>query len=304
MIKGSDDTRYAYINGMIRARESRLLTRGHFDRLIAGSLDNFSTIIADSPYAGYGDMVSGFLAELAGIRGFAGTYCMTPQVTNMLEWPDQVHDLKVKLKHGSDELLYGSAQSEVEAWPEVIDEAGRYAVDKDPFVLSTALDKILCKYLASASEFSPFFRTYYRLYFDLENIRSFFRARQFDDSRELFMQVFIPYGNLGRAVFLDNITAGYEHLGKIFFSTPYMSVVERGCVYLEEKRSFLRLERLTEEMRLGFIKQARTYTFGVEPLFCYYEFKKNEIKKLRQVYYGKLNEVPVDELKESIPDVW
>ena len=304
MIQGSDDTRYAYINGMIRAREARLLTRGHFDRLIAGSFDNFRTIIADSPYAGHDDIVPGFHAELAGVREFARTYCMTPQVTNMVEWPEQIHDLKVKLKHGSEELLYSDASSEVETWPEVVDEVGRYALDKDPFVLSTALDRILCKYLTKAAEFSPFFRTYYRLYFDLENIRSFFRARQFDDSRDLFKQVFIPYGNLNRAVFLDIITTGYEHLGKIFFSTPYMSLIERGCVYLEEKQSFLRLERLTEEMRLGFIKQARTYTFGVEPLFCYYEFKKNEIKKLRQVYYGKLNEVAVDELKESIPDVW
>ena len=208
MIKGTDDTRYAYINGMIRAREARLLTRGHFDRLIAGSLDNFRTIIADSPYAGYDDIVPGFQAELAGIREFAGSFCMTPQVTNMLEWPEQIHNLKVKLKHGNEELMFRSALSEVEAWPEVIDEVGQYALDKDPFVLSTALDRILCKYLASAAELSPFFREYYRLYFDLENIRSFFRARQFDDSRELFKQVFIPYGNLGRAVFFEPIGTG------------------------------------------------------------------------------------------------
>lgn len=304
MIQGTNDTRYAYINGMIRAREARLLTRGHFDRLIAGSPDNFSTIIADSPYAGYEDVVSGFEAEFAGIRTFIGTYCVTPQVSTMVEWPEQIHNLKVKLKHGSETLLYSTAASEVETWPEVIDEVARFAIDRDPFVLSTALDKILCKYLASTAGFTPFFQMYYRLYFDLENIRSFFRARQFDNSRDLFMQVFIPYGSLGRAVFLESISTGYEHLGKIFFSTPYMSIVERGCVYLEEKRSFLRLERLIEEMRLGFIRQARTFTFGVEPLFCYYEFKKNEITKLRQVYYGKLNELPVDELKESIPDVW
>ena len=45
-------------------------------------------------------------------------------------------------------------------------------------------------------------------------------------------------------------------------------------------------------------------TFGVEPLYTYYQFKMNEIKKLRQVYWGKLNEVPMSDLKESIPDVW
>ncbi|GAJ06580.1 unnamed protein product, partial [marine sediment metagenome] len=38
MIKGTEDTRYAYVNGIVRAREARLLTRSLFDRLIAGTL--------------------------------------------------------------------------------------------------------------------------------------------------------------------------------------------------------------------------------------------------------------------------
>lgn len=304
MIQGSGDTRYAYVNGMVRAQEARLLTRGHFDRLIAGNLDAFSTIISDSPYAGYDDILSGVQAELAGIRDFTRKHCITPQVMNMLEWPEQIHNMKVHLKHGSEALLYSESHAEVETWPEVIDAAARFAVDKDPFVLSTTLDRILSHYLIDAANFTPFFHEYYRLYYDLENIRTFFRARQFDNSRDIFMQVFIPYGNLGKAIFLDNITTEYEQLGRNFFTTPYSSLVEGGGLYLEEKHSFLRLERLTEEMRLGYLRQARTLTFGVEPLYCYYEFKKNEIKKLRQVYYGLLNEVPVDELKESIPDVW
>ena len=45
-------------------------------------------------------------------------------------------------------------------------------------------------------------------------------------------------------------------------------------------------------------------TFGVEPLFAYYMFKKSEITKLRQVYWGRLNDVASRNLKESIPDVW
>ena len=57
-------------------------------------------------------------------------------------------------------------------------------------------------------------------------------------------------------------------------------------------------------MRIGFLIQARRMTFGIEPLFTYYHFKISEIKKLRQVYWGKLNEVFIDELKESIADVW
>ena len=55
---------------------------------------------------------------------------------------------------------------------------------------------------------------------------------------------------------------------------------------------------------MQFLLAARKMTFGVEPLFTYYQFRLAEIKKLRQVYWGKLNEVEIDDLKESIAGVW
>jgi V/A-type H+-transporting ATPase subunit C len=192
----------------------------------------------------------------------------------------------------------------VEAWPEVVEEVSRFAVDKDPFVLSTNLDKILCLYLYQTSDFVPFFKGYFRLNFELENIRNFFRARQFEDKRAILDQVYIPIGRLELRFLAENLEVAQDNLGRNFFNTPYAPIVEKGGAYFEENDSFLRLERLYEEYRLGYLLQARRMTFGVEPLFAYYHFRMSEIKKLRQVYWGKLNEVSVDDLKESIPDVW
>jgi vacuolar-type H+-ATPase subunit C/Vma6 len=244
------------------------------------------------------------LYEERELKKFFDVYCMTPEVNGFIDWPEQIHNLKIRLKQGGDELLYEQPQSDVEQWPEVIAEIEQFAFHKDPFRLSTNLDKTMCTYLSRAAQFVPFFSEYYRLYFDLENIRSFFRARQFENSKEIFLQVFIPYGTYDERFFTDNLKLGYEHLGKPFFTTPYIVMIEKGCVYLEENHSFLRLERLAEEMRLGFLQQARKMTFGVEPLFTFYHYKVNEIKKIRQVYWGKLNSLPPNELKESIPDVW
>ena len=304
MIQGTEDTRYAFVNGIVRAREARLLTKGHLDRLISSPVVNFSTILADTVYGGYEDVVAGFDTETAAIGSFLRRYCETPYVLHLVDWPEQIHNLKVKLKEGNENLYYPQSEVDVETWPEIADVIAAFAVDKDPFFLSTNLDKILCKYLYEISQFGLFFSTYYRLYFDLENIRSFFRARQFEKSREIFEQVFIDYGTLDKSVFIENVTNPYDALAKRFFTTPYAHIVDRGGAYLEEQHSFLRLERLCEEMKLRFLLQARNMTFGVEPLFCYHEFKLAEIRKLRQVYWGRTNEVPIDELRESIPDVW
>jgi vacuolar-type H+-ATPase subunit C/Vma6 len=304
MIKGTEDTRYAYVNGIVRAREARLLTRSLFDRLIAGTLTNFNTILSDTSYIGYNNIPAGLAMEEIEIKKFFKRYCITPEVLSFIDWPEQIHNLKVKLKQGSEDLMYLQQESKVETWHEVIEEIERFAVDKDPFILSTNLDKILCKYLYETAKFALFFDEYFQLYFDLENIRSFFRARQFENSQEIFNQVYISLGSFDKRFFIDNLNVDYEHLGKNFFTTPFVSIIEKGSAYIKEYHSFLKLERLCEEMRTGFLIQARKMTFGIEPLFTYYHFKISEIKKLRQVYWGKMNEVPVDELKESISDVW
>jgi vacuolar-type H+-ATPase subunit C/Vma6 len=304
MIKGTEDTRYAYVNGIIRALEARLLTKGHFDRLVATDLSSYNTILSDTPYVGQRDIESGIEVQENAVRNFFDTYCLTDEVKCFLDWPEQMHNLKVKLKGGADNLLYTQAMDTIEAWPEVVDEVARFAVDKDPFVLSANLDKILCQYLYQTADFVPFFRSYFETNFELENIRSFFRARQFENKRAILSQVYIPIGRLKLKFLVENLEVAQETLGRNFFNTPYVAIVERGGVYFEENNSFLRLERLYEEHRLGYLLQARRMTFGVEPLFTYYHFKMSEIKKLRQVYWGKLNEVGVDDLKESIPDVW
>jgi vacuolar-type H+-ATPase subunit C/Vma6 len=267
MIKGTEDTRYAFVNGIVRAREARLLTKGHFDRLIAGTLSSFPTILADTSYVGDGDIPTGL--ERAGneIKKFFRNYCLTPEVQKLIDWPEQIHNLKVKLKQGSEDMMYLQQESEIETWSDIIGEIERFAID-------------------------------------LENIRSFFRAHHFERSKEIFSQVFIKYGSLGQRIFLENLSNHHDVLAKNFFTTPYARIMEKGSLYIEEHHSFLTLERLCEEMRLEFLVQARKMTFGVEPLFTYYQCVMNEIKKLRQVYWGKLNEVPIDELKESIPDVW
>jgi vacuolar-type H+-ATPase subunit C/Vma6 len=186
----------------------------------------------------------------------------------------------------------------------VVEEIEKFAVEKDPFILATNLDKILCQYLYGVAQLSLFFSTYFKLYFDLENIRSFFRARQFENGRDIFSQVFIRNGSIDRRQFVDNFDVHYDLLGKNFFTTPYAQIMDRGSAFIAERHSFLRLERMCDEMKLEFLLQARRMTFGVEPLFGYHQFKISEIKKIRQVYWGKFNEVPREDLKESIPDVW
>ena len=291
MIQGTGDTRYAYVNGVIRSREARLLTKSHFDRLLATDPSSYNTILSDTPYVGQGELGAGIEIEEVTLRDFFNEYCLTDEVVYFLDWPEQMHNLKVKLKGGGKELQYTQSAATVESWPEVVEEVGRFAVDKDPFVLSTNLDKILCSYLYEVADFAPFFKKYFEVYFELENIRSFFRSRQFENKHAIFSKVYIPIGRLELKSFIQNLEVAQDNLARNFFVSPYAYIFDRGGAYFEEHGAFLGLERLCEEHRLGFLLQARRMTFGVEPLFSYYHFRMSEMKKLRQVYWGKLNDI-------------
>lgn len=304
MVKGTEDTRYAFVNGIVRAKESRLLKKSHFERLIEAEIENFRAILSDTPYTGTGE----FLNTISDIerqeRFFFEKFCLHPEVKDIVLLPEAIHDLKVKLKKGKDLLLYNVTIDWLESSDEVIAIISDYLKHKNSFILSTELDKLLCKKLWKFSQISEFFYEYFKLYFDLENIRSFFRARQFENPLEIFKRVYISYGSIPERVFIENIDKDIETVSRTFRNTVYENLIEQGGSYLETGGSFLRLERICDEMKLQFLKSARYYTFGVEPLFGYYQFKLNEIKRLHQIYLGKQHNIPEAQLKESIPDVY
>lgn len=304
MIKGTEDTRYAFVNGVVRAKEAKFLKKSHFDRLIDAGIDNFRPILSDTVYTGTGE----FLDVLTDIekqeRHFFDKYCLHYEIKEMVSLPAAIHNLKVKLKNGENRLLYDLDISALESSTEIIAIISEYLKHKNSFILSTELDKFLCKKLWEFSKVSQFFVEYFKIYFDLENIRSFFRARQFENSIEIFKQVYIEYGGIPEKIFLENLNKDLGTIIRVFRNTIYGNIVEQGGNYLETQGSFLRLERLCDEMRLSFLKLTRYFTFGVEPLFGYYHFKLSEIKRLRQIYMGKQYNIPTAQLKESIPDVW
>ncbi len=304
MLKGTEDTRYTFVNGVVRAKEAKFLKKSHFDRLIDAGIDSFRPILSDTVYTGTGEFLDALMEIEKEERQFFYKYCLHYEIKEMVLLPEKIHNLKVKLKNGDAKLLYDVDISDLESSDEIIAIISAYLKHKDSFILSTELDKFLCKKLWGFSTVSPFFFEYFKIYFDLENIRNFFRARQFENPLEIFKQVYIGYGSITDKLFLENLNKDMGTIIRAFRNTIYGNIVEQGGNYLETQGSFLRLERLCEEMKLSFLKLTRYYTFGVEPLFGYYQFKLSEIKRLRQVYMGKQYNIPIEQLKESIPDVW
>jgi len=113
----------------------------------------------------------------------------------------------------------------------------------------------------------------------------------------------IPGGYLGVNSYIELLEEPVERLAQAFYPTPYSVVVEPGIHYLLERNSFVRLEKLCDDLLMGFIARTKLATMSPNPVIAYILAKQNEINILRMVFVGKLNGIPSDTIRERLPMV-
>lgn len=66
----------------------------------------------------------------------------------------------------------------------------------------------------------------------------------------------------------------------------------------------MELEKLRDNYILNFSKIGKYVTFGIEPLVGFITAKENDIKNIRIILSGKLNNISNDKIKERIRDTY
>ncbi|MFH1678560.1 MAG: V-type ATPase subunit [Candidatus Omnitrophota bacterium] len=79
-----------------------------------------------------------------------------------------------------------------------------------------------------------------------------------------------------------------------FYRGDYGSIARQALDAQQEENSYLVLERLKANYILNSLLCARYITFGPEPVIRYYFSSLNQIKLLRWVMLGKINQLPKD----------
>jgi vacuolar-type H+-ATPase subunit C/Vma6 len=80
----------------------------------------------------------------------------------------------------------------------------------------------------------------------------------------------------------------------------YASELKEGILRAEEKKSFAAFEKASGDFLIRFIRKAKFFTFGPEPLLAYYFAKANEINLIRLVVLAKLNDLSSGIVKERL----
>jgi vacuolar-type H+-ATPase subunit C/Vma6 len=150
----------------------------------------------------------------------------------------------------------------------------------------------------------PFISDYFRHRIDLGNLKMFFRAKYSGLDKERFEKLMLTGGFYSPDLLLKNFDLSYSEIAEKIQFTPYGKLWESVTVAIEEKETFIELERGIEDFLIRYLKKAKFYVFGPEPLFAYALARKRELGLIRILGVGKLNHIPTEILKERLGETY
>ncbi len=314
---GVEDWRYAFATAKVRSLETLMLSRGMFlDMANAESFQGALDLLGGTDYAmlsaaaGFGEIEQMLLAKRAEQRNLFIELMIDESLVELLRARHDFANMRLAIRRvvteraiGLDYSDFGSVPAEefeeifeqenYGRFPYYLQEAVEAAVlgyygNKDIRQIDYAIDNYEAQYRIKKAIGlgSEFLLSLFRTRIDLTNIRTMLRLKLADRIEKEF---FLPGGFVEIDRLIHGLGIGYEALAPLFYATPYHDVVEGGVSYLTGEQSFLRLERLCEEHKTGFLKSTRSLAAGPQPVIAYFLMKENEIRSLRMVLTCKNN---------------
>ena len=337
-----ENTEYAYAVGRIRALETRLLDTAAISRLLeAESAPESLKILAEGEYESSlaeirepADFEIALNAERERIYTLIDKLSLDPDLTQLFRVRWDFHNLKVLLKssylEGSgtngDEALITSGLIPIEVMraffgldeeqgsiklPDYIADAlesarAEYEESQNPQMIDIIIDNHLQSFLYErALDYpNPFLSGYFEAFADLVNIKSFIRVKALGEGLRLLEASLITHGSLRREIFTRHFDETVENFPAAMTSTPYAELVAEGIRSWSEEHSLTVYERLSDNYLINYIKPAKYIVFGVEPLIGYLLAKEHEMKLIRIIMIGKLNDLPSEVIQERLRETY
>lgn len=319
------DERYAYATGRIRALQKRLVDGAVIRRMLEAP-DALSAyrILQETAYAihmgeaGLGDYERVLEAGLADayevIRGLAPDRSLPDILSRRYD----LHNAKVIIKGEATGRRYAHLLSPLAGldtgvtaaawrerdWRQLPDWLGRllrqaatmldgggdlYQVD---LMLDGAWYEGLLEWAESRD--SDYLRSWLTARIDVLNIMSLLRALASGWPREKWRRLFLPGGSLDSRRLENLYDLSPEQAAASMTGTDYRREIEAGLEGYREHGSLVYMEASFEVRLLADLESERYVTFGHQPLLAYILYKEAEVRTLRTIIIGKLNDLGHD----------
>lgn len=323
------DIDYASINTAVRIRENDLLTKETFEGLLKAK--DFSQAQQLLKSTAYRDVPEDFepllVAELAKTTDFVTEQVAGAPVAQIFSLIYTYHNLKVLLKNhlagldlehllvhmgafDLDELRHLVKTEQSETLPELLvqavqDTCQEYREYGRLESVDVLLDRRYFKHLvAVARELDdPAILNMVQAWVDLYNLNCIFRLRDKKLSRAFLMSVLSNEGQLKHTELIALAQANrYDDLLALLNETDYASALT-GMIDQEGDLN-LSLELARDRVSHVYLDDARFEAFGFLPLLAYNYYKEMEVKNLRLILTGKMNDFDQSMLRERMRPIY
>ncbi len=323
------DTRYTYAVGRIRALEARLISLAEMERLLEEET-HAEALRALGEFPDYADIVSAGDTETEEIldeelRQAYETVCelsLGSKIIRTFRLKYDFQNLKLLLKArllGTQPEGFSSVGFLSQEQLTRIRDEKTFASDVDPFVgetilaalrrlgenlslerIDATLDKFYYELFLKNLCVNPFLEEYARRTIDLINLRTFCRVQVMGWPEEELNEALLPGGRIERSFFTENFQTPLADLIAKVTDDAYRKILREALAGYQSRKELSALDRLADDFLIGFLRKAKHYCFGIEPLVGYVVAKENEVMRLRTIVYGKEKSFPEDAVRELL----
>lgn len=316
--------------------ETRLLDKSKIERMVdAETADEVLKILDETEYSNimgnikrasdYEEILS---TELKRVYKLVYDICPIKEVVDLMSIKYQYHNLKVLVKEkilnkdfsdmlielGSDDLnevrrkintdnfksLKAPVQKAVEA------ALNDYELTKDPQRIDLIIDNHMFMALEKIKKDLNygFVDKIVNSLIDLTNVRTLLRVKKQDKGRDFASEVLVDGGTIPKTKLLSLLNETSENIMSKLSQSNYSSMIKEGMEAYIETGSTSTLEKLADNQTMKLMKDAKFVTFGPERILAYIYAKETEIKLIRVIMVGKLNNIAEEVIRERLRDVY
>lgn len=331
-----DEMQFSQVIPRLRVYETRLLDKSKIDRMIdSNSAQEALKVLQETEYANvmtnvkraedYEIILSEELKRL-----FAVMYDISPEksLVDLMSIKYDYHNIKVILKGmflkedlsyllvdigtiNASKLKSLIENNEIRDLSPIMREAIEQTIkdfesNKDPQMIDIILDKYMFKAIIEIKDLikDGFVNKYVESVIDSTNLKTLLRIKKQNKGREFFTSVIIEGGSLDKDRLLSMLNDSVENIATKLSFTNYAEFIKNGIEYYIKTGSVSLLEKLVDNYIMDMMKDAKIIPFGVEPILAYIYAKETEIKIIRIIMVGKLNNISAEVVRERLRDIY
>ncbi|MGL4677093.1 MAG: V-type ATPase subunit [Brevinema sp.] len=144
---------------------------------------------------------------------------------------------------------------------------------------------------------------FYKKEVDCENIKNIFRAKTMHLERKQIADIMISGGYLSADYFIDHVNGSTEEIADLVKNSSYGEIFTLGIAQWLGEQSCSLLEKQIDEYLLDLVSNFTYQSFGPAVIEEALRSLQIEIKNLKLIIIGKLNNMSVTDIKERVRNV-